>query len=272
MAAAAIIKLSAMASKPDLGTHFRLNEAFGAYSSGTAEELVVGPLSLEIGSGEFVSVVGSGDRTRSLLLRMIAGLVPLQSGSIDFAGEDGSETRSIGFVFQDSVLLPWRNVLQNVTLEAEIRKLDRRSFEQRARCLLAAMGLPGIEDQPAHELKIGQAQRVAICRALLHNPPLLLIDDPFVHMDFAAREHFVVDFQRLWMESRFAVMLATGDISEAVQLSDRIVLMSPSPGRILQVLEIDLPRPRRLDKATTPQIAEYASLIRTIFRAQGLTY
>jgi len=261
-----------MASKPDLGTLVRLDEAFSVYSAGITEELFVGPLSLEIQSGEFVSVVGSGDRSSSQLLRMIAGLVPLQSGSIDFIREDEPEASSIGFVFQDPVLLPWRNVLQNVTLEAEIRGLERKRFEQRARCLLAAMGLPGLEDQLAHMLKIEQAQRVAICRALLRNPALLLIDDPLVHMDFAAREHFVVDFQRLWMESRFAVMLATGDISEAVQLSDRVVLMSPSPGRILQVLEIDLPRPRRLDKATTPQIADHASRIRTIFRAQGLSY
>ena len=272
MAAAAIIKLSAMASKQNLGSHIRLDEAFGVYSSGSAEELAVGPLSLEVARGEFVSIIGPGDRSKSLLLRMIAGLLPLQSGSIDFVGEGGPDAKSIGFVFEDSALLPWRNVLQNVTLEAEIRKLNRRDTEQRARRLLTAMALPGLEDQQAHELKVEQAQRVAICRALLHEPQLLLMDDPLVRMDFAAREHFATDFQRLWMESRFTAILATGDISEAVQLSDRVVLMSPSPGRIVHVLEIDLPRPRRLDKATTPQIAELASRIRTIFRAQGLTY
>ncbi len=175
----------------------------------------------------------------------------------------------MGFVFQDSVLFPWRNVLRNVTLGAEIQHLEPRIVEQRARHLLAALSLTGYEDCLPHDLRFEEAQRAAICRALLNSPTLLLLDDPFGRMDFAAREHLVSDFQRFWMESRFAVVLATGDISEAVRLSDRVVLMLQGPGRILQILEINIPRPRRLDKTTTPQIADYCSHIRTIFRAQG---
>jgi NitT/TauT family transport system ATP-binding protein len=256
-----------MASKPDLGIHIRLNEVSARHSGD-----VVGPLSLEIGRRELLSLIGPGNCGKSLLLRVIAGLEPLISGSIDFVCEKDPGGKDMGFVFRDSVLLPWRSVLGNVTLEAEIRGLDRRTSEQQARRLMAAMSLGGIEDRPPHDLQFEETQRAAICRALLHNPALLLMDDPFGRMDFEAREHLVADFQRLWMESRFAVVLVTEDIDEAVQLSDRVVLMSRSPGRILQTLEIDLPRPRRLDKATTPQIAEYSSRIRTIFRAQGLPY
>ncbi len=254
-----------MASKPDLGIYVRLNEV----SARRCDE-VVGPLSLEIGRRQFLSLVGPGSCGKSTLLRMIAGLEPLCSGSIDIVSENESPIRNMGFVFQDPALLPWRSVIDNVILQAEIQGLDRRASEQRARHLLAAMSVSGMESRLPHELQFEEAQRVSICRALLQNPALLLMDDPFGRMNFEAREHLVGDFQRQWMESRFSVVLVTEDLSEAVQLSDRVVLMSRSPGRILQTLDVDLPRPRRLDKVTTPLIAEHASRIRTIFRAQGL--
>jgi NitT/TauT family transport system ATP-binding protein len=270
--AAAIIKLSPMASKPDLEFSVRLSDAIARHSVSRTEATVVGPLSLEVGSGEFVSVIGPAGCGKSLLLRVIAGLNPLESGSIEFGGEGQVSRPNIGFVFRDSVLLPWRSVLQNTTLQAELRGLSPPASERRARSLLAAMSLAGKEDALPRDLQFEEAQRAAFCRALLHNPPLLLLDDPLSCMDFLAREHMVADFQRLWMETGFAVVLAAGGISEAVQLSDRVVLMSCNPGRILQTLKIDLPRPRRLDKATTPLVAEYASRIRTVFRAQGLPY
>ncbi len=256
-----------MASKPDLGIHLRLTEVSARHS-----DEAVGPVSLEIDGHEFVSLVGPGHCGKSLLLRLIAGLRPPDSGSLDLGSGMSPSRKDVGFIFQDPVLLPWRNILDNVILEAEIHGLDRRASEQRARHLLAALSLAGMENRRPAELQFEEAQRAAICRALLHDPALLLMDDPFARLDFATREHLVSDFQRLWMESRFAVVLATGDVSEAVQLSDRIVLLSARPGRILQILQIDLPRPRRLDKATTPQIAEYCSRIRMVFRAQGLPY
>ncbi len=256
-----------MASKSDLGIHVRLTEVSARYS-----DEAVGPVSFELDAHEFVSLIGPGNCGKSLLLRLIAGLREPDSGRLDLGSRRSPGRKDVGFVFRDPVLFPWRNVLDNVILEAEICGLDRRASEQRARHLLAAMSLTGVEDRWPADLRFEEAQRAAICRALLHDPVLLLMDDPFGRLDFATREHLVSDLQRLWMESRFAAVLATGDISEAVQLSDRIVLLSPRPGRILQIVAIDLPRPRRLDKATTPQIAEYCSRIRMVFRAQGLPY
>ncbi|HYK88268.1 MAG TPA: ATP-binding cassette domain-containing protein [Acidobacteriota bacterium] len=255
-----------MASKLDLEIQVSLNEVTVRRS-----EDVVGPLTVQIARGEFLSLVGPGTG-KGLVLRAIAGLEPLESGSIDFHDSGQPAARGLGFVFRDSALFPWRSVLGNVTLEAEIRRLDSRTCEQWALRLLAAMSLAGSENRRPCELLPEEAQRAAICRALLNKPSLLLLDDPFGSMDFAAREHLVSDFQRLWMDFHFAVVLTTGDISEAVLLSDRIMLMSQRPERIIQILEIDLPRPRRFDKATTPLMAEYASRVRTIFRSQGLPY
>jgi NitT/TauT family transport system ATP-binding protein len=258
-----------MASKPDLGYCLRLIGATSRYPTRT-ETTVVGPLSLEIRRGEFLSVVGPSGCGKSLFLRMIAGLNALESGSIDFGAQTARPP--IGWIFRNPALLPWRSVLRNATLMADLCAARSPGSEQRARSLLASMSLAGKEDALPHDLRFDEAQRVAICRALLDSPPLLLMDDPFGCMDFLTREHVIADFQRLWMGSGSTVILAAGEISEAVQLSDRVALMACNPGRILQVLAIDLPRPRRLDKATTPLIAEYASRIRTIFHAQGLPY
>ncbi len=259
-----------MASKLDMGIYLRLSEASARSSVEGDETVEAGPLSLDVPCGEFLSIIGPSSRVNSLVLHMIAGLEPLRTGSIDFIATEGATPGSVGFVFRKASLLPWRSVLSNVLLEAELQRLDLRTFGQRARRLLATMSLTDCEDLMPHELRFEEAQRVAICRALLNSPSLLLLDDPFSHMELAAREHAVSDVQRLWMEYHFAAVLSTADISEAVQLSDRILLMSQTPARILQKLEINLPRPRRLDKATTPQITDYCSQIRTIFRAQGL--
>ena len=262
--------MTPMASSTDRETYVRLNGVFVPPSVGDETVSAVRPLCLEIGRGEFLSVVGPRRCGKDLLLRMIAGLDPVISGNIEFYDEDGPEVRRVGYVFREPLLLPWRSVLENVMLEAEILRLDRRSLEQRASRLLASLALEGLEDCRVLELQPEQARCVSICRALLCNPSLLLMDDPFSSMDFGAREDAVAAFQRLWMESRFAVVLATSDISEAVQLADRVMLMAPDPPRILRILEIDLPRPRRLDKTTTPLITDYANRVRTIFHAEAM--
>ena len=173
-------------------------------------------------------------------------------------------------MFQDSILLDWRDVLSNVMLQIDIRHMDRAKYEPVARA-------PAQGDRPArassskkpYELSGGMRQRVSICRALVHDPPLLLMDEPFGALDALTREQISMDIQRVWMEKRKTALHITHSIPEAVLLADRVVVMGPRPGRIVEIIEIDLPRPRRLDKLP-PQFNDYAGRIRDIFKSKGV--
>jgi len=175
----------------------------------------------------------------------------------------------VGVVFQEPVLLDWRNVLSNVMLQIEIRGVDRETYEPVARDLLKATGLEGFEGKKPYELSGGMRQRVSICRALVHDPPLLLMDEPFGALDALTREQISMDIQRVWMEKRKTAIHITHSIPEAVLLADRVVVMSPRPGRIVEIIEIDLPRPRRLDRLP-PRFNDYAGRIREIFKSKGV--
>jgi NitT/TauT family transport system ATP-binding protein len=198
-------------------------------------------LNLEIRRGEFLSIVGPKGCGKSLLLRIIAGLSAARTGEVIFDATFAARRDKLGFVFRRPALLPWRSILGNLMLRAELDNIERKVFEQCVRHLLASMGLHGLEDCLPCKLQIEQAQRAAICHALVHKPSLVLMDDPLGCMDFVAREHAGADIQRLWMEGSFAVVFATGDVTEAVRLSDRVVLMYPNPGRILQIMAVGLP-------------------------------
>jgi NitT/TauT family transport system ATP-binding protein len=176
----------------------------------------------------------------------------------------------LGIVFQSHVLLDWRTALQNVMIQVEARRLDRKTFEARARALLASVGLDGFENKYPHELSGGMRQRVAICRALVHDPPLLLMDEPFGSLDALTRDQLTLDIERLWNERRQTVVFVTHSISEAVFLSDRVIVMTPRPGRVDRVLEIDFPRPRLLAMRETPQFAAYVRTILDVFLARGV--
>jgi NitT/TauT family transport system ATP-binding protein len=165
--------------------------------------------------------------------------------------------------------MEWRTALENVMLQAEVRRLDRRRYTEQARRLLVLLGVEGNEYLKPHELTIPLQVRVSLCRALLPSPSLLLMHDPFRWLDPLNREQVTIDLQRMMLTPAMTVILATPQIMEAVQLSDRVGVMS-ADGRIIQYLSIDLPRPRRLDKATVPQFMEYCSVIRTSLQAQGL--
>ena len=175
----------------------------------------------------------------------------------------------VGIVFQEAILLDWRNVLENVMLQADIRRLDRARYEPVARHLLTTTGLAGFEDKKPYELSGGMRQRVSICRALVHDPPLLLMDEPFGALDALTREQISMDIQRVWMEKRKTALHITHSIPEAVLLADRVVVMSPRPGRIVEIIDIDLPRPRRLDRLP-PRFNEYTDRIRDIFKSKGV--
>ena len=223
-------------------------------------------INLQIGEGEFVTVVGPSGCGKSTLLKILAGILDRTSGEARLRGVplDGP-SRDVGVVFQAPVLLPWRTVLQNVMVPVEIQGRDRKVFRERAMSLIAMAGLEGFDTRYPGELSGGMQQRVGICRALVHDPALLLMDEPFGALDAMTRESMNLELQRIWSESRKTVMLVTHSIPEAVFLADRVVVMTPRPGQIAEVIDVDLPRPRRLAMLSTDEFGHYVSAIRRHF-------
>src|SRR5215467_10170024 len=221
--------------------------------------------------GEFLSILGPSGCGKSTLLMIAAGLMPPSSGLV--AVDDAPVTRpstDISIVFQSPVLLEWRTALGNVMLQAEAKKLERRAGERRARELLASVGLAGFEEKYPHELSGGMRQRVSLCRALIHDPPQLLMDEPFGALDALTRDQLVLDLQRIWNERRMTVLFITHSVPEAVFLSDQVVVMTPRPGRVDRVIAIDLPRPRTLAMRESPEFARYSREILELFLARGV--
>ena len=225
---------------------------------------------LDIRRSEFVAIVGPSGCGKTTILKMVAGLVPHTAGSITVGGSPVERPLTdVGIVFQEAILLDWRDVLSNVMLQVDIRGRDAAAGEREARHLLEITGLAGFEHKKPYELSGGMRQRVSICRALVHDPTLLLMDEPFGALDALTREQISMDIQRIWMEKRKTAIHITHSIPEAVLLADRVVVMGPRPGRIVEILEIDLPRPRRLDKLPA-RFNEYAGRIREIFKSKGV--
>jgi NitT/TauT family transport system ATP-binding protein len=221
--------------------------------------------------GEFLSILGPSGCGKSTLLMIAAGLLPASSGAVLVEGKAVNQPRTdVGIVFQSPVLLEWRTALGNVLLQTEARNIDRAAAERKGRALLAAVGLAGFENKYPHELSGGMRQRVSLCRALIHDPHQLLMDEPFGALDALTRDQLTLDLQRLWNERRMTVLFVTHSISEAVFLADRVVVMTPRPGRIDRIIDIELPRPRRLAVRDTPQFAEYSREIRNLFLASGV--
>jgi NitT/TauT family transport system ATP-binding protein len=226
---------------------------------------------LDIKSGEFVAIVGPSGCGKSTLMMLVSGLTKATGGEIFVDGRRIDKPNSdIGIVFQRDVLLDWRTALQNVLLQAQIRKLDMAEATERARHLLKMVGLEGFENAYPHELSGGMRQRVSICRALLHKPPLLVMDEPFGALDALTRDQLQLDLARICAETRMTVLFITHSITEAVFLSDRVVVMSPRPGRIERVIEIELPRPRRLAMRDSKQFVAHAHEITEIFMRLGV--
>jgi len=227
-------------------------------------------ISFDIQAGEFVTIVGQSGCGKTTLLKILAGLVPQSSGLVTLRGQRVSgPSRDIGIVFQDPVLLPWRTVFRNVLLPAEVLRLDGRKAADRASELLELVGLGGFEDKYPHELSGGMRQRVAIARALVHDPSLLLMDEPFGALDAMTREFMNLELQRIWQQSRKTIVFITHSIPEAVFLADRVVVMSARPGRIQEVVGVDLPRPRDLDIMASDEFGVYTRKIRHLFDAKA---
>jgi NitT/TauT family transport system ATP-binding protein len=219
---------------------------------------------------EFLSIVGPSGCGKSTLLKILAGLIPASKGEALLNGTpiDGPR-RDIGVVFQSPVLFPWRSVLGNVLLPADIQRLGREEMSKRAYDLLKLVGLDGFERRYPWELSGGMQQRVALVRALIHDPALLLMDEPFGALDAMTRESMNVELQRIWMERRKTVVFITHSTAEAVFLGDRVLVMTPRPGKVGDLFSVDLPRPRSLDVMNTEKFGGYVRRIRGVLNAGG---
>jgi NitT/TauT family transport system ATP-binding protein len=227
-------------------------------------------IDLEIRAGEFISIVGPSGCGKTTLLKILAGILQRTAGEVVMGGRSLSgPSREIGVVFQAPVLLPWRTVLANVMVPVQVQRRNRTEFEARARSLINMVGLNGFENKYPSELSGGMQQRVGICRALVHDPSFLLMDEPFGALDAMTRETMNEELQRLWRESRKTILLVTHSIPEAVYLADRVVVMTPRPGRIVDVIDVDLPRPRTLAMQNTPEFGRFVASIRRHFSAIG---
>jgi NitT/TauT family transport system ATP-binding protein len=215
--------------------------------SGTVEALR--DIDLDVADGEFVAVLGRSGCGKSTLLRLIAGLLPTSGGDIRVAGETVVKPRrDIAMMFQRPALLPWRSVLDNVLLPVQIFGWRAAAHRQRAHELLELAGLGGFEKRQPHELSGGMQQRVALCRALITDPRVLLMDEPFSALDALTREELSGELQRIHMNTGATIVFVTHSIDEAVLLADRVVVLSPRPGRVREILEVKIPRPRTLGR------------------------
>jgi NitT/TauT family transport system ATP-binding protein len=227
-------------------------------------------ISFSVKESEFVAVVGPSGCGKSTLLKLLAGLLLPSKGEAYLRGSPiNSPRRDIGVVFQSPVLLPWRSVLENVLLPVDVQHLADNSHRKVAMELLSLVGLQDFAHRYPQELSGGMQQRVAIARALVHDPAMLLMDEPFGALDAMTREQMNLELQRVWLERKKTILLITHSIPEAVFLADRVLVMTSRPGRIMNTVPIDIPRPRRLEAMTLPQFCATVSSIRAEFNAKG---
>ena len=227
-------------------------------------------ISVDVLTGEFLSIVGPSGCGKSTLLKIVAGLLPASGGKLLLKGSPiEGPPEDIGIVFQSPVLLAWRTVLDNIMLQAEIRRLPYQVFQKRTMELIQTVGLAGFERKYPWELSGGMQQRVAICRALLHDPSILLMDEPFGALDAMTRETMDLELQRIWGATKKTILFVTHSISEAVLLSDRVLVMTERPGSVAAIYDITLPRPRSFQDMGAPEFVALAQSIRGHFFAQG---
>ena len=245
----------------------RLSKLYATRDGGVA---ALERISFSIGEGEFVAVVGPSGCGKSTLLKILAGLLGPSGGAASLRGTPiAGPRRDIGVVFQAPVLFFWRTVLDNVLLPIDVQGLGRDRYLPQAMDLLSLVGLRDFERRYPWELSGGMQQRVAITRALVHDPAMLLMDEPCGARDAMTRELMNLELQRIWLEKKKTVFFITHSIPEAVFLADRVLVMTPRPGRIVDDLRIKLARPRSLDVMATPEFGEYTRHIRALFSVKG---
>lgn len=241
-----------------------------AYPSRSGAVLALDGVNLTAREGEFVVVVGPSGCGKSTLLKLLAGLLAPTQGDVRVEGSPvRGPSPSVGIVFQSPLLMPWRSVVENILLPIEIRGGRKSNYAETARRLIDLVGLTGFGDRRPYELSGGMQQRVGLCRALIHDPQILLMDEPFGALDAMTRESMNGELQRIWLERRKTVLLITHSIAEAVYLGDRVLVMGPRPGRIIGEVAIALPRPRSLEILETTQFAALAGRVRALLHASG---
>jgi len=254
-----------------MASGIEISSAMKVYGEGAAAVHAFGPSTLAVEPGEFVSLVGPSGCGKSTLMLMTAGLLSCSSGSISIEGRPvrGPQTR-VGIMFQDNTLVPWRTVRGNIELQLELRGLDVRSYQAKIEHLLRSVSLQDFAERYPYELSGGMQQRAAFCQTLVHGPGILLLDEPLGKLDAMTRENIRRDLQALWLDERSTVIFVTHSIEEAVQLSTRVCVISPRPGRIEKVIDIDLPWPRDLAVKRSSRFGDYAGEIEEIFHGYGV--
>lgn len=234
-------------------------------SRGQKELTALQSMSLDVRDEEFITIVGQSGCGKSTLLRLVSGLLAPTTGTIGLAGRPVTGPRSdVGIVFQSPVLLPWRTSLENVLLPIEFLKKDLAQYETRARELLALVGLKGFENAYPRALSGGMQQRVSISRALVSDPRILLMDEPFGALDAMTREELSFELLRIWEERKKTVLFVTHSIPEAVLLANRVVVMTPRPARVAKIIEVNLPRPRTLAMEFSSEFRQATDEIREL--------
>ena len=236
-----------------------------AYLTSSGRTIALQNVDLTIAKDEFVALVGPSGCGKSTLLRIISALIRASKGKVTIDGVSiSTPSRDVGIVFQQAVLLPWRTVLDNVLLPAEILELDMRIARERAQQLIDMVHLTGFEKRLPNELSGGMQQRAAICARSIHSPSVLLMDEPFAALDAMTREELGFELLRIWAIEKKTIIFVTHNIPEAILLADRVVAMSPRPGRISEIVEIALPRPRTLDMEFSQQFKGYSDRVRAV--------
>ena len=240
---------------------------FMTFPNGNGGLDVLESITLSAQAREFICVVGPSGCGKTTLLRVLGGLLKPTKGEVRFGGEQLAQPRRrIGFVFQEANLMPWRTALDNIVLPLELEGVPVEQAQGRAHELIALMGLDGFEASLPRDLSGGMAQRVAIGRALVHKPELLLLDEPLGSLDALTRERMGTELLRVWDAQRATVMMVTHSITEAVLLADRVLVLSERPAKIVLDLPISMERPRSLDLTYTPEFGQLASQVRAAIR------
>ena len=245
-----------------------------SYGEDADSILALESLSLTVGKGQFIAVVGPSGCGKSTLMKVVTGLVPPSRGTVRVAGEAVTgPVKNVGMAFQNATLLPWRTIRDNVLLPFEIirphrhrLRAERRYYIELVQQLLSTVGLAGFSEKYSWQLSGGMQQRANLCRAIVHQPSLLMLDEPFASLDAFTREELWFVMQDLWLEHKFTAILVTHDLREAVLLADRVIVFSPSPGHIIYEADVALPRPRTLEATYSPLFTDLVHDLREKIR------